>query len=170
VASAGSEGAAKKLEMAANVGIIIVALVGVAMLVNNYRQRSQEPKHIPVGARFGLKDVNWQANGKTMVFGISTTCHFCTESAPFYREVVQRCAQQHVKTIAVLPQSTTEAKAYLAGEGVVVDEIRQSALPDLEIGGTPTLLLIDKDGIVRQVWIGKLPGDREKDVLTKVGT
>lgn len=160
---------ARKIEIGANVAIIIAALAIVGIFARNYfRNPPNSQQTISPGARFALKDVNWQANGKSLVLAVSTTCHFCTESAPFYRELVSKCKDQHVRTIAVLPQPTSEAESYLKGEGVSVDDVRQGVLHDLEIGGTPTLLLVDTGGIVRNVWIGKLPGDKEQEVLTKL--
>jgi hypothetical protein len=79
---------------------------------------------------------------------------------------VEECKQQHVHTVAVLPQSQAEAQAYLAGEGVSVDEIRQAPLSDLDIAGTPTLVLVDQVGVVKHVWLGKLPSEEEAEVVT----
>jgi peroxiredoxin len=158
---------AKKLELAANVGIVITAVLVAILFARNYMQRQADPQHtVALGSKFALKDVNWQSSEKNLVFAVSTTCHYCTESASFYRKLVEECKQQHVRTIAVLPQSPVEAKAYLDGEGVTVDEIRQSDLPTLEINGTPTLVLIDQGGLVKHVWTGKLPSAKEGDVST----
>jgi hypothetical protein len=80
--------------------------------------------------------------------------------------LVEECKRQHVRTIAVLPQPFPEAEAYLKGEGVTVDEVRQATLSELEINGTPTLLLLDRSGRVKHVWLGKLPSEKESDVVT----
>ncbi|MBZ5522872.1 MAG: hypothetical protein LAP21_11600 [Acidobacteriia bacterium] len=45
----------------------------------------------------------------------------------------------------------------LKGEGVAVDEIRQTPLNEIEVSGTPMSLLVDSGGVVRIVWVGKLP-------------
>src|SRR6266852_3467737 len=159
---------ARKVEIVDNVAIIIVACVAVMMLVRNYRTASlAQPHTIKAGAAFALRNENWQASPRNMVLAVSTTCHFCTESAPFYRELAEQCRRDHVRTIAVLPQPVNEAEAYLKGEGVTVDEIRQSPLSDVEVSGTPTLVLVDSRGVVRSVWVGKLPSDKEKEVLNK---
>lgn len=162
-------GLAKKIELAANIGIVITAVLVVIFFIRNYTQRPNDPQRtVALGSKFALKNVNWQASGKNLVFAVSTTCHYCTESAAFYRELVEECRQQHVRTIAVLPQPQAEAQAYLSGEGVDVDEIRQAPLSDLDIGGTPTLVLVNQAGVVKQVWRGKLPSEKEKDVITKL--
>lgn len=164
-----TSGTARKIEIGANVAIIVAALAIVGIFARNYFRNPANSQHtISPGARFALKDVNWQSNGKSLVLAVSTTCHFCTESAPFYRELVSKCKDQHVRTIAVLPQPISEAESYLKGEGVAVDDVRQGVLHDLEIGGTPTLLLVDSGGIVRNVWFGKLPSDKEREVLARL--
>jgi hypothetical protein len=160
---------AKKVEVAANVGIVIVALLVVAFWAKGGLSRQAESRHnIPIGSKLSLKTVNWHANGKSMVLALSTTCHFCTESAGFYRELVRECQKQNVRTVAVLPQPVNEAKLYLANEGVAVDEVVQSPLPDIQVAGTPTLLMVDQGARVESVWYGKLPGDREKEVFSKL--
>ena len=162
-------GAAKKIEMAANIGILITAvLVGILFVRNYTHKQTDTQRTVALGSKFALKNVDWQTSDKNLVFAVSTTCHYCTESAAFYRRLVEQCKQQHVHTIAVLPQTVPEAQAYPSGEGVSVDEIRQAPLSDLDISGTPTLVLVDQGGIVKQVWQGKLPDAKEGDVIANV--
>jgi len=161
---------ARKIEAVANIAIIIAAVAIVVVLVRNYTRKPETPPTVGVGAKLALKDVSWQSNPKSMVMVVSTVCHFCTESAGFYRQLVTQCKQQHVHTIAVLPQSPAEAESYLKNEGVVVDEVRQAQLHDIEVGGTPTLLLVDGSGVVRNVWVGKLASDGEQEVISKLGS
>jgi len=162
---------AKKIEIAANVAIIIVALAVVLFFVKSYMtNRADAHARISTGTKFALKDGNWQGSRKNVVLALSTTCHFCTESAGFYRELVQECQKQHAYTVAVLPQAVNEATSYLKNEGVTVDEVRQGSFPDLQISGTPTVLLLDNSGMIKSVWFGKLSADKEKEVLAKLGS
>src|SRR5262245_22569606 len=94
-------GLAKKMELASNIGIVVTAVLIIILFVRNYTQRQNDPQHtVALGAKFALKNVNWQANDKNLVFAVSTTCHYCTESAGFYRKLVEECKQQHVHTVA----------------------------------------------------------------------
>ena len=95
---------------------------------------------------------------------LSTTCHFCKESSGFYRKLVEEC-RSHAKTVAFFPQTPQEAQAYLNAENVQVDEIKHADFQSLQVGGTPTLLLVDSKGIVQKVWLGKLSEAKEKEVL-----
>jgi len=162
---------ARKVEIGANAAIIIAAALIAVLFVRNYMGRSSGlPRTISAGTKFALKNVDWGGSESSLVLAVSTTCHYCTESAAFYRRAIAECRQQHVHTVAVLPQPPAEAEAYLKGEGVAVDEIRQATLPDLEISGTPTLLIVDRSGRVRNVWPGKLPGEKEDEVMAKLKT
>jgi peroxiredoxin len=158
----------KKIETVANVAIIIAALVLIVAFVRNFTANSDSRHRISVGKRFSLEGVNWKSNNMNIVLVVSTNCHFCSESAGFYRQLVEQSKQQHARIIAVLPQPASEATSYLKNEGVEPDEIWQATLSDLEISGTPTVLLVDNTGVVRSVWFGKLPDKKEKEVIAKL--
>jgi hypothetical protein len=79
-----TERTAKQVEIAANVGIVVIALLAVAIWAKGGFPRQPESRHtVAIGSKLPLRNVNWQGNGKSMVFALSTTCHFCTESAGF---------------------------------------------------------------------------------------
>lgn len=161
---------AKKVEIAANVGIIVAAAIFVILAVRHYTgNKSGITPGIAAGEHLALTDVNWSANKRNVVFALSVGCHFCTESAPFYRELVRQCKLAHIRTIAVLPQAGDTARSYLANLDVGVDEMRHASLPDIGISGTPTLLLVTDQGVVQNVWVGQLPAQAEKEVLGKIG-
>jgi hypothetical protein len=163
-----------KIDATANVVTIAASVLLSAVLIKAYLAPdlgTRRPTAIPmVNAEAGtsLKDripgVDWKRNGKTLVLAISTRCHFCTESAPFYRRV-QEEAGKGVKIVAVLPQSTSESEEYLKGEGVRVDQVRQVELGNIGVAGTPTMLLVNSGGVVTRLWSGKVQPEEEDTVL-----
>lgn len=162
---------ARKVEMVANITILVVAVALCVFVFRHRTNRSADLYQPPaVGSRFGLADGNWQISNRTIVLGLSTTCHLCAESAPFYQRVVDACKREHVRVLAVLPQPVSQAESYLKSKNLIVNEVRQAALQDLKIKGTPTVVLVDKAGIVRDAWVGKLPPDEEKLVLDELGS
>jgi hypothetical protein len=70
--------------------------------------------------------------------------------------------------IAVLPQPIDEGRRYLAGLGVTVDEIRQAPLSSISVRGTPTLMLVNSDGVVIKIWTGMLAEEQQEEVLNKM--
>ena len=160
---------AKKVEVGANVAIIIAVVIMGILFVRNQTGQRQASHEISVGTKFAMQDVNWKAKEKNIVFALSTTCHFCSESADFYRQISAVCKEKNIRTIAVFPQDAAAGEEYAKKLGLQFDEVRQASLSGLEINGTPTLLMIDNGGLVRNVWVGKLSTQKEKEVLAKAG-
>jgi hypothetical protein len=120
-----------------------------------------------VGKAISLPDTDWKKSDQTLVLALSTTCHFCSESAPFYKEVIQK-RKGNTRLIAVLPQSVEAGRKYLADLGITVDDVRQAPPSSLGVRGTPTLLLVNKDGVVTSSWVGKLQPEKELEVMARL--
>ncbi|HEU5415414.1 MAG TPA: hypothetical protein VFW31_16725 [Candidatus Angelobacter sp.] len=161
-------GITKKIEIATNIAIIMTALVIAASFVRNYEKKNDEPKAIAAGETLRLKDLQWQSENKTLVLALSTNCHFCNESAEFYKRLVIECKRRKIQTVAIFPQPVIESTAHLQSLGIAVDQVRQVFLPQIRITGTPTLLLVDHFGTVDHVWIGKLTSKRENEVFVQL--
>jgi peroxiredoxin len=114
--------------------------------------------------RARLPGVDWAANGETVLLALSTHCHYCTESAPFFKRLTAQ-AGRGAEVIAVLAEPPAEAERYLADQGVHVDAIRQLSLGVLGVAGTPTMMLVNGDGKVKKVWTGKVQPPDEDAVL-----
>ncbi len=168
-------GLSKKIELSANVAIIVVACLLVTVLVKNYLltkpsqgngttakviQSENPAQNSPTVASL---DIDWKQNRQTLILAISSTCHFCTESAPFYRRLTE--IRGKTRLVAILPQPVQDGKEYLKRLGVSVDQIKQASLDQIGVRGTPTLLLVDSSGVVERAWMGKLNRDQEQAVL-----
>jgi len=112
-----------------------------------------------------LAGVDWSRNGQTLVLAISTHCHFCTESTPFFRQIAKE-KRKDIKLLAVLPESVAEGEQYLSREGVHVDRVSQLSLASAGIPGTPTMLLVDSGGVVTHFWAGKLDPPVQEQVMS----
>jgi thiol-disulfide isomerase/thioredoxin len=159
----------KKAELFANVAIIIVALLIGVVVVKRFLFPSQPhrpDKLISVGAKMPLPDMDWAKNRQTLLLVLAQGCRFCAESAPFYQRLAKEAlGHNDVQLVAVLPQSPDEGRKYLNDLNVDIKEIKQAELASLQVTGTPTLILVDGQGLVTQAWVGKLPTEEEADVL-----
>jgi thioredoxin-related protein len=156
---------------------MVVAVLLCVVLVKDYLI----PKHalptngvstdnqnqLQVGAKLSILGIDWAQNGQTLLLALSTTCHFCSESAPFYQQLLkERGGNTHI--VAILPQSVSDGKDYLERLGISVDDVKQASLNSINVRGTPTLMLVDGNGAVVNEWVGKLPVNQEAEVLSKV--
>lgn len=164
----------KRVELIANIAIILVAISLVAVLAKRFifpspTQPTQSPQP-NIGAKLSLPDVDWSKSNKNVLLVVSDSCKYCTESAPFYQRLVQERAQRgSFRLTAILPQPVSDGRKYLNGLGVSIDDIKQLS-PDaaIRIRGTPTLLLVDSAGVVTGEWVGKLPPEKEAEVLSRL--
>lgn len=161
----------KKLEVGTNLAIIIVACMLGVVLVKNHLFKTpsagigekQSANQLVSGTRLSSLDVDWKQNRQTLLLAISSTCHFCTDSAPFYKRLVK--SKEGTRIVAVLPQPIQDGQEYLKRLGVSVDELRQLDLNSIGVQGTPTVLLVDNFGVVKNSWFGKLQPDQEESVI-----
>lgn len=161
----------KRVELFANIAIILVAISLVVVLAKRFvftgsTSDSPQPN---IGAKLSLPDVDWSKNNKNLLLVLSDSCKYCTESAPFYQHLVQERAQRETfRLTAVFPQPVSVGRKYLNGLGVAIDDIRELSPGAIRIRGTPTLLLVNNAGVVTDEWLGKLPPETEAEVLSRL--
>jgi thioredoxin-related protein len=175
-------GFAKKLEIVANIAIIVLAVLLGGVIIKRYfftsapaesvapsQAQAGAPSTIKAGTNVQLANYNWNESDNTLVMVLSTTCHFCTESGPFYKRMLEaRADKKKLRFVAVFPQTEEEGREYLKKLGVVADEIRTAPPMSLGARGTPTLILTDSKGTAVNTWIGKLPAAKEDELLKAV--
>ncbi|MBV9925731.1 MAG: hypothetical protein JOZ96_11995 [Acidobacteria bacterium] len=166
----------QKIELVANLLIIVVAVMLVGVLAQRYLFRTpaaadQSPRVQPtVGAKVNLPDADWSRRPKTLILALQKGCHFCSESAPFYRRLRESAQNKNVRLLAVLPGTPEESTAYLNDIGIPDVEVRRSPLDTLQVSGTPTLILTNDKGEVMRFWVGKLTPEKEAEVLAQLTT
>src|SRR5437764_10648978 len=120
---------AKQTEVMANFTIIVVAGLLAVVVVRDHlltrapvsaSQSASQPREsanqIANGTKLSSLDVDWKQSKQTLVLAISSVCHFCTDSAPFYRTLIQN--KRDTRVVAILPQPVEEGKVYLQRLGV----------------------------------------------------
>ena len=162
----------KKIEVASNIAIILVAFMFGGFLISRFVTKAvPQPamatgKKIVKGTEINLPNADWNKSEKTLVLAISTKCHFCSESSPFYQKLAElKKENSGVRLIVVAPQSVEETRRYLDEHNISVDEIKQVSLDKVFVNGTPTLIMVNQKGAVVESWIGKLPAEKETEVI-----
>jgi thioredoxin-related protein len=161
----------QRLEFLTNLAIIVAAVLLSIVLIKNYLlpdHSKDQPRdlRVPAGAKVSLPGVAWSNNNQTLLLVLQKGCRFCTESAAFYQRLVRETAGRgSIHLIAVLPQTPDESKKYLDELGVAIEEVKQAELDSIGVHGTPTLILVNNQGVVMTSWAGKLSADGEAEVL-----
>lgn len=140
---------------------LLIALASVSWRATAQRQ-SDEYK---VGQRMdGIGDVRFSTSSKTLVLWVDSRCHFCTESMAFYRHLSQQANNDRLVVVGREPAEVLQN--YLARFHVSAARVVSVGDSTLRFRGTPTLLLVGQDSVIRGVWTGKLQSDKkEREVL-----
>lgn len=147
------------IELGAQIVIAVAVVVAAGVLVKrNLFPTRANPGNVPrinAGEKLAVPHVDWEQNKKSLVFFLKKDCVFCTSSAPFYRQLLEEAAKRNVKSLAILPDLDQEAREYLKYLKLPIDIVQTgSSLEPYKITGTPTVLFVDRQGIVRSVWFG----------------
>lgn len=146
--------------------LVIVGCIGLTIGLVYPHLRSRRTPVSLTGTRLDLPAVGWR--GRTVVLAMSTHCHYCTASASFYKKLLSVADSRGVQVVAVLPQPTSESRAYLAGLQLPISTVEQFPLNKLNVSATPTLFMVNSTGLVTESWVGQLPHSTEQQVLAKL--
>jgi hypothetical protein len=158
-----------KIEALANVVVILLAIaLGSVYLKDRFSSSGPQPTEVKAGDHLpGLDGWDWGAHDQTLVLALRKGCHFCEDSAPFYQRLVaqQQKGGSDSSIVAVFPDSADSVNEVVQSEGLGVHAVAGVSLEKLKISGTPTLLLVDRSGTVRNAWIGMLSPRQELEVM-----
>ena len=153
------------IEIGINIVVAIAIVVVAAVVVKRYAfspDRSDPPR-ITKGERLDVPNINWEQNEKTLILFLIKDCRYCESSAPFYRQLIADASERNVKVLAILPNSLKEAREYVQFLELPIDNVQTGSLTSYKIPGAPSVLFVDKQGIVKSVWLGAASG-REQEI------
>lgn len=141
---------------------VILALAAVGWSVVAHRP----PQQYAAGERFDdIPNLNVSAAPSTLIIWVDSRCGPCTASMPFYQRLT---GQTHRTRLVVMGREPTQdLKDYLAEFGVRPAQIISVGDRVLKFKGTPTVVLIGADSIVRAVWYGRRQTATEEEDIIK---
>jgi len=154
-----------RLEVLSHIAFIVACgLIGYSALV-----RSTEPR---VPARNGFADgrivdsdlLRQRPGTRTLFIGVQSTCRYCTQSMPFYRQVIDRAKGHSVTVIVGSREPADTTRRYLEAHNVRPHHTIEADLA-IPIPATPALLWLDESGRVDRSWLGALTSAQEQEVL-----
>jgi hypothetical protein len=164
----------KILEAASYLALLTVCVIATVKLLQFHPQQHLGTTPAIAAAPTSVSGripVDLTSHKKWLILVLSTECHFCVESIPFHQEL-QKAAQNSgdLGLMAVFPQARSDVEKYEAAHkffpSTVVADV---GLDQLQVRGTPTLLLVNQQGTVLKHWEGRLSESKQQDVRTELG-
>lgn len=163
-----------KLETVSNICVTVASLTLVAVLAAGWTRGAstvQSPPRPELSYVEGrpsprLSGLATGMGRPTLLLFVRSTCKYCTESLPFYARLTDgSMSASRADVIAVTQESVEQCRAYLTQGGVAIAKVVSASGGEAHVRGTPTLVLLDGEGVVRKVWEGKLSPEAEAEVL-----
>ncbi len=148
-----------------------IAIISVAVCLIYFILHSRHPgsaNDLKTGQKISGISVQPSDQNPIIVVALQEGCHFCKLSMPFYRELVKSAGDNQKHMIFVFPQTVETAREYLATNGIDDADVQQKNLTKLGVRATPTLMLLDHSGILKNYWVGALDAERQKEVKSAI--
>src|ERR1017187_1837569 len=162
-----------KLEKTSHAFVIGVCILSayllVAPIIKRPIGRAHQTTSPLLGKRLDLADVRWSRR-LNLVVALTTKCPFCAASLPFYQRLslAVKSSESDVSLQVASPEPVDTTKTFLDEGGVQIPRILRASLKAMGVVGTPTLMVIDSGGTVKQVYQGKLNEQQQDEVLSLV--
>ena len=152
----------KRLDVLASIAVIAASVVVLANKVQTWTTPRTAPPYA-VGDKIA-ETADLRFGSTTYLLFTASTCHFCTESLPFYRKLTQT----GVRLVATTAEPVEVNQQYLASNGVNAERILSASANGLKFRNTPSLLLVDSSGVVKSAWWGRQRPEIEDQILKGV--
>lgn len=154
---------------------LLPIIAGVSLAIASVAWRashSEAPGTYKTGDRFPAPAASQHTSVEHLVLFIDSRCAFCQASVPLYRQMFgSRPTQRRgMPVIVVGTEELGRLDGFLKGNGLNPSEVFSLKLDQYAFRYTPTLLRVSPAGIIREVWIGKVPKDEERRILELMAT
>jgi hypothetical protein len=122
---------------------------------------------LAAGARVEGPTLRFEQAAWSLLLITSPSCSVCQASRDFHKAAVMAAAGKRMLVYIVLPYGTSSTYMGLPDACPHID-IR---FGDLRVTaqGTPTIVLVDRTGIARRIWVGGLSDRQGREVLAAIG-
>jgi hypothetical protein len=124
---------------------------------------------LPPGAQLPPPEgVSYSAASLTVALVVQSQCPYCAASMPFYKRLGDLRKTLPFQLVVASAESTTTTTLYLKQRGLTADVVATLKPGQIDTSGTPTLVLIDKEGVVIDSWLGQLSDSQENEVTGRI--
>lgn len=160
-----------RLETATNIATIAACVAVIGVLAQRWLSgpNTVHPPAYEVGDTISeLPEAAFRDSPRTMLLVASEDCRFCQESLPLYNTIASQLVAS-VRVVLVTSDEPAKADRFIKSSGfreAKIVRLSAARMRSLKIPGTPTVILADSSGVVENIWLGRLNGDRERELIS----
>lgn len=169
----------KALNLVANACLVVASgTLGVTVWYKYFhgqavpRQTVPRPAGLPIQPGSSAPPVEGMSYGsheQSLLLFLSTACRYCEASVPFYNKLHGVALRSSGKwnVVGLFLQPADQVAAFTARVNMEAKLLPEVDFRRFGVTSTPTVLLVDRLGIVRQVWLGASRAS-ESGILSKL--
>lgn len=166
----------KKLEVLANIVIvtsgILLCVVLVARVRNGDSHSLRVPSDLTGRSLAGVNGLGVEQSARSVLLYLNSGCRYCTESIPFYVRLSQLPSVKiaRFRVVVLTDEPTDVIASYLGHYGIKASAIVKARDAGVRLPGTPSVLVVDRNGHVLGSWFGWLAQEQQAEVLSALAT
>jgi thioredoxin-related protein len=175
-----SRGIKQALDITASIACVIVCALLVTSVASNYfRTRANanaERRTVSEGLQLGTKfpaipGLDYKQHDKSILFFVSAECSHCIQNLPIYQRIFEKSKATPRSTQALIGLFENQ-KEYtdFAARGFSIPGKGNILFYTYNIRATPTIVVVDRGGNIRNFWIGELTTKAEEALTHIVGS
>lgn len=102
------------------------------------------------------------ADRKVLLF-VRLGCHACEENVNLYKSLAARKSRKY--ELVAIGNDVPSTRRFLAQSAIEPDRVLGGMVQKYGVLATPTVMLVDRNNKVQNVWVGTLTGDRLTNFL-----
>jgi hypothetical protein len=164
--------ASGRFDQVSNIAFIVMCLavtVAAGSFVIGRRSPTipEASEAVPRGTALPVEVTRFINGLPSLLLVLSTTCQFCEASMPFYRELAALNDVQagRLRIVVISIQPPEQMRAHLDARRLTPSAIVPALDTPLRLEGTPTIILVDRKGVVDSSWKGQLHKTGERAVV-----
>jgi len=158
------------------IGTVIVAALTVFGFTLRFMMTSVSPFRAHPSVVVGMKisdptGYKWRASNKTLLLVLSVKCPHCENEVPFYERLLalKQHGQIGAQILAYFPfDSGPQVNEGFSRRLVALHKFSGTEMEFMRVEGTPTILIVDQNGIVKSKWVGELSDSEKEEVIREL--
>lgn len=173
----------RRLQLLTNLAFLTLCVVGIALGVRSLfwpapptpivvagaggaPQRPPRPVYTD-GEKLDVPGVSFSESEYTLILVTQKGCTFCDQSMPFYKTLGDDDAlSKRTRIVLLAPDDEQVTLEELKKFGVRVDQVAKVPLGNLKVSGTPTAIVVNRQGVIERVLAGMLDAARQAQLLS----
>lgn len=166
-----------RVALAATIGLLLIVAATITAVVSPAaREWARErlgwaPPSYQIGAASSLPSAWRDAADHTVLIFVTTSCDACRRSLPFHRALVDAVrTRPDLQLRIVLTSPGDDEAAYAASIGARAAQATRIDARETRLRRVPTILIVDREGIVVETKEGVLPEAEQHALIEKLKT